>query len=103
MRALVDTDELLPYYKKLRNDHPINYEALALTAKTLKTLPESVRKTAISYFRKVDDDSSDDSDSSNGNNNLVTQMREKISLIDCQQGGQDRSALKKRWWTNEED
>jgi myb-related protein len=99
----VDKNELLPYYKKLRNEHPINYESLAYTAKNLKTISEDLRKTAISYFRKNDNDSSDDSDSSNENKNLVDQMREKISQIDYQQGINDRSALKKRWWTNEED
>lgn len=30
-------------------------------------------------------------------------MREKISQIDYNQQGSDRSALKKRWWTPEED
>ena len=30
-------------------------------------------------------------------------MLEKISQIDYHQGSQDRSALKKRWWTQEED
>jgi predicted ATP-dependent Lon-type protease len=30
-------------------------------------------------------------------------MREKISQIDYNQTGNDRSALKKRWWTPEED
>jgi hypothetical protein len=30
-------------------------------------------------------------------------MREKISQIDYHQTGNDRSALKKRWWTGEED
>ena len=30
-------------------------------------------------------------------------MLQKISLIDCPQNSADRSALKKRWWTQEED
>ena len=30
-------------------------------------------------------------------------MLEKISQIDCPQNSQDRSSLKKRWWTQEED
>jgi hypothetical protein len=97
----VASNQLLPYYKKLRSEHPIDYEALASTAKNIKTLSDDFRKTAISYFRKIDDDSSDDSYSSNDNKNLIDQMREKISQIDCQQGMYDRSALKKRWWTNE--
>jgi hypothetical protein len=61
----VGNNELLPYYKKLRTEHPIDYESLAFTAKNLRTISEDFRKTAISYFRKNDEDSSEDSDSSN--------------------------------------
>lgn len=58
-------NELLPYYRRLRNEHPIDYESLAFTAKNLKTVSDDFRKTAISYFRKNDEDSSDEEDSSN--------------------------------------
>lgn len=51
----------------------------------------------------MDNLSSDDEDSSNLNNNLVDQMLQKISQIDYHPGTQERSGLKKRWWTQEED
>lgn len=74
LQGLVSNNELLPYYKRLRSEHPIDYDSLASTAKNLKTLSDDLRKTAISYFKKMDDDSSDDSCSSNENKNLVDQM-----------------------------
>ena len=89
------------YYLQLRQDHPIHYEQLALTAKTLKTIQEDMKKTAINYFRKSDlSPSEDESDS---NKNLIDQMLMKISQIDCPQNNQEKSAQKKRWWTQEED
>lgn len=90
------------YFNALRAEHPIDYDHLTQTAKSLKTLNEDARRTAISYFKKIDNESSEDESSSN-NKNLVDQMLEKISQIDYQQGSQERSALKKRWWTQEED
>lgn len=107
----MDSDQLLEltrhhriqdYFNALRAEHPIDYDQLTQTAKSLKTLNEDARRTAISYFKKIDNESSEDESSSN-NKNLVDQMLEKISQIDYQQGSQERSALKKRWWTQEED
>lgn len=51
----------------------------------------------------MDNESSDDDSEFSSNKNLVDQMLQKISQIDYQQNPQDRSALKKRWWTDEED
>ena len=100
---MASNNSIVDFYHRLRVTHPIDYDQLALTAKSLKTLNDDTRRTAVSYFKKVDDDSSDDDEFSSENKNLVDQMLEKISQIDCQNNPQDRSALKKRWWTPEED
>jgi hypothetical protein len=71
------------------------------TTKSLKTLNDDTRRTAISYFKKDDNESSEDDSSNSDNKNLVDQMLEKISMIDYHNVEQDRSSLKKRWWTQE--
>jgi hypothetical protein len=98
---MAETNDLLPYYQKLRCDFPIDYDELILTAKNLKTLSDEDKRTIISSLRKVDDSSFSGSDSSSENKNLMDQMMEKISQIDYPLGGQDRAVLKKRWWTPE--
>jgi hypothetical protein len=100
---MASRNEIEAFYHQLRQEHPIDYDHLAFTAKNLKTLSEDTRRTAIAYFKKNDNESSEDDCSSSENKNLFDQMLEKISQIDCRQNPQERSALKKRWWTQEED
>lgn len=53
-------NSIVEFYHHLRVSHPIDYDQLALTAKSLKTLNDDTRRTAVSYFKKVDDDSSEE-------------------------------------------
>lgn len=94
-------NEIGAYYNQLRQEHPIDYDHLVHTTKSLKTLSDDTRRTAISYFKKDDNESSEDDSSNSGNKNLVDQMLEKISMIDYPNAELERSALKKRWWTQE--
>ena len=99
---LAEDNRIEEYYQQLQEEHPIDYDQLASTAKSLKTLTEDVKRTAVSYFKKIENTSSDDQASSN-NKNLVDQMLENISRIDCQGGTGEKGNQKKRWWTQEED
>lgn len=100
---MLEEDTLISYYKRLRMDHRINYDQLTHVARNLKTLQEDIRRGAINFFTKTDSQSDLESQSDNSAKNLVGQMLEKISQIECQPFLQDKSLLKKRWWTPEED
>ena len=102
LQQLAEDNRIEDYYQQLRAEHPIDYDQLASTAKSLKTLQDEAKRTAVSYFKKLDNVSSDDEASSN-NKNLVDQMLENISRIDYQGAGGDKGSQKKRWWTQEED
>lgn len=57
---MTNNNEIAGFYHQLRGEHPIDYDQLAITAKSLKTMSDDTRRTAISYFKKMDNESSDD-------------------------------------------
>ena len=102
MHQLAEQGRIAAYYQQLTHHHPLDYDALISTTKHLHSLPDSHKKTAITYFRQEEPPSDSDPDDSDDDKNVLDDMLEKISLLECE-GGQERSALKKRWWTPEED
>ena len=51
---MAEDNTIASFYHELRNKFPIDYDQLAITAKSLKTLNEETRRVAVSYFKKID-------------------------------------------------
>ncbi len=84
----------------MQENYKINYDELAETAKSLKTLDKSLLKSALKCFSQEYNEVLKDSDDSESNKNLVDQMMQNISQFAYDANANDKFNVKKRWWTN---